>query len=152
MASQSNDCPGLGFSLPAVPWTCRWGVCCWGQDCYHLGQQEPGGCPAKAVPRGMCHWTSVPWFQNQTGELLHENSHCRKSSRKQSSIRYLYIFMSLEKNIYPRLFSLGGYYMFVKWELILTEKRGKSGNKTKTGKNNPKFCSSLPTNHIFSFL
>ena len=33
-------------------------------------------------------------FQNQRGELLHENYHCMKSSRRQSGIKYLYIFSS----------------------------------------------------------
>lgn len=33
-------------------------------------------------------------FQNQRGELWHENYHCMKSSRRQSGMKYLYIFSS----------------------------------------------------------
>ena len=60
--------------------------------------------------------------------------------------------MSLEKNINSSLFSWGGYYVCEVRADIDIEKRGKSGNKTKMGKNNEKFCLSLPTTHIFSFL
>lgn len=57
------------------------------------GAAGAGRVPCKVTFHMACATGALPSFQNQIGELLHENYHCRKSSRKQSSIKYLYIFM-----------------------------------------------------------